>query len=420
MTTSPLLGNAALMRRAMAGEDLMPLAQTLLARAQANEHDAHALMDLATLLQFRDERRLALQLQTLALRQQRHYTLPARQPPANFRLLALMAPGDLMTNTPLDCLLEHAGADVTLEMIYLEQGEEFDARKGSLPAHDAIIIALGAAQPHVRLLDHLDVALQNWPHPVLNRPRQTSETARDIASQKLAGIPGLHIPPTLRIPRQPLYALAHGEDRIDTLLAGCDFPLIIRPLDAHGGQSLEKMETPADLIAYLARHPDSHFFLSPFIDYCDTDGIYRKYRIALIDGVPHAVHLAISAHWKIHYLNAGMDESAAKRAEEARFMAQFDTGFAHRHAAALHALHQRMALDYLVIDCACMPDTAPGSNPSCATTLLIFEVDTGAVVHDFDPPALYPYKSAAMQRIFHSFRALLEDRCRRSGDHISR
>jgi hypothetical protein len=78
-------------------------------------------------------------------------------------------------------------------------------------------------------------------------------------------------------------------------------------------------------------------------------------------------------------------------------MAGFDRDFALRHAEALAAIHATFGLDYLGIDCA---ETADGR-------LLIFEVDPAMVVHDMDPIDRYPYKPAAMRRIFAAFRALL-------------
>ena len=76
--------------------------------------------------------------------------------------------------------------------------------------------------------------------------------------------------------------------------------------------------------------------------------------------------MAISSNWMVHYLNAGMTESAEKRAEEAQAMATFDAGFARRHAAAFEALHERLGFDYYSIDCA---ETRDGR-------LLVFEADT--------------------------------------------
>jgi glutathione synthase/RimK-type ligase-like ATP-grasp enzyme len=171
----------------------------------------------------------------------------------------------------------------------------------------------------------------------------------------------------------------------------------VRPIDSHAGHDLLKVEDAGALAAYLARQPAPAFYLAPFVDYSGLDGQFRKYRIVLIDGVPYLCHLAISSHWMVHYLNAGMDESADKRAEEARAMLAFDEGFAVRHAAALADIDHRIGLPYLGIDCA---ETKDGK-------LLIFEVDNAMVVHAMDDPARYPYKQPAMARVFAAFAAML-------------
>jgi hypothetical protein len=141
-------------------------------------------------------------------------------------------------------------------------------------------------------------------------------------------------------------------------------------------------------------------FVTPFVDYRGADGLFRKYRIALIDGAPFLCHMAVSAHWMVHYLNAGMTESAAKRDEEAQAMLSFDAGFARRHAAAFAAFVERIGLDYVALDCA---ETADGR-------LLLFEADVAAIVHAMDPPELFPYKPAQMRRVLAAFRDLLAAR----------
>ena len=128
-----------------------------------------------------------------------------------------------------------------------------------------------------------------------------------------------------------------------------------------------------------------------------ADGLYRKARIALIDGRPYICHLAISDCWIVHYQSAGMAESASKRKEEACFMQNFDTDFALRHQNALLAIAERLALDYVVIDCAETPDGH----------LLIFEIDNAGWVHATDSIERFPYKQAHMKKLFAAFRAML-------------
>ena len=234
--------------------------------------------------------------------------------------------------------------------------------------------------------------------PVFNRPERILMTARDAACKLIQDVPGIHMPSTHTVSRAELQWLVAGHCALADMLLHGDFPLIIRPLDSHAGHGLEKVESAPDLAAYLAGATANEFFISPFVDYKSPDGLYRKYRVVLVDGVPFPAHMGVSAHWMIHYLNAGMSESAEKRAEEEQFMRGFDTGFAQLHGASLKALSDHFGLEYLVIDCA---ETSDGK-------LLVFEVDPGAVVHSMDPPELFPYKAAHMQKVFKAFRAMLQ------------
>jgi hypothetical protein len=120
----------------------------------------------------------------------------------------------------------------------------------------------------------------------------------------------------------------------------------------------------------------------------------------MIDGRPFPVHMAVADQWKVWYLNAEMALSAPRRAEEAKWMQFFDESFARRHARAFSDMARRVGLEYFLIDCA---ETRDGK-------LLIFEADHCAIVHDMDPVSVYPYKPAAMRRLFDAFGAMLK-RC---------
>lgn len=127
------------------------------------------------------------------------------------------------------------------------------------------------------------------------------------------GVPGLQIPATWPVDRATLGAIAGGTHPISDAFPGCRLPVILRPLDSHGGHGLARIDSLAEIDAYLATEADTHFYLSNFIDYSGPDGLFRKLRVALIDGRPFACHMGVSSHWMIHYVNAGMYEDAAKR-----------------------------------------------------------------------------------------------------------
>lgn len=371
----PQIGSAALMRRAMGGLSLAPLATALANRLQSHPDDVHALLDYAIILQLNGAPEIAMLLQERALQRQTMYSRPG----GARRLLVIKGPGELMWNTPVELLLEQS--DLSIDFLYLTDQHEWPA---TLPEHDVLLVAMAESQRNRPLLLRLARMLENWPRPVINPPQRIAALTRDGASALLQDIPGLRMPSSNRVARP--------------VLLHCDFfPLIARPLDSHAGRDLVLLQHVAQTEAYLAATPHDEFYVSPFVDYRSTDGLYRKYRVVMIMGRAYLGHLAISSDWMVHYLNAGMADSADKRAEEAACMLDFEETFAVRHAVALLQLYQRLGLQYLQIDCAEMPDGQ----------LLIFEVGTAMAVHAMDDAGLYPYKQPAMQRIFRAFGKML-------------
>jgi glutathione synthase/RimK-type ligase-like ATP-grasp enzyme len=399
----PLIGLAALMRMAYSGIDLAPLGAQLIARAERNPNDANALMDLSTVLQLRGNRETALGVQAQALEIQQLYRPPTAgsqaHDQARLRLLAIMGPGDLMSNSPLEFLLE--GADVALDLLYVTPGKSLPQ---SLPDHDVLFVAIAQSDKNLPLLMEIASSIKSWPRPVLNIPDRIALLSRDGACALLKSLPEVVMPVTARISRQVLEQIGHAALSITAILEDGDFPVIVRPVDSHAGQGLDKIEHPAAIADFLKKSPNSEFYVSRFVDYRSQDGQFRKYRIVLVDGRPFVCHMAISDHWMIHYLNAGMADSTEKRGEEARFMADFDSDFARRHEQAFRAINERAGLDYLGIDCG---ETADGK-------LLIFEIDSCMIVHAIDPVDVFPYKQPQMQKVFSAFREMLFNVMQRS------
>jgi hypothetical protein len=388
------IGLARLSKMAFDGVDLAPLWDELSARALAAPPDPAALMDLSTIAQLKGRRDDRLALQAHALTLQRVYRQPAAA--AGIRVLAFMAPGDFLANTPIEFMLQ--GTNVTLDMLYVVPGWPLPPA----PDHDVALVAATELKENGPVLDQIAALVPAWPRPVLNAPERIVRLTRDGAWALLRSVPGLAVPMNARIDRARLGAIGSGEMAVaDVLDSG--FPIIARPVDSHAGHGLAKLGDAGDVPAYLADQPAAEFFIAPFVDYRGADELYRKYRVALIAGRPYACHMAISSHWMIHYLNAGMLESAEKRAEEAQFMAAFDADFAVRHRAALAAIAERIGLDYVTLDVGEAPDGR----------LLLFEAGNGMIVHAMDPPDLFAYKQPQMRKVFGAFEAMLRSASRR-------
>lgn len=379
----PLFGLAAIARRALAPEGVAGLAADFFARLNRDPDDAAAWLDLSILFQLNGDfaRRQAFLAE--ALRRARHFTHLGGEK-AKIRLLALMTAGDFMANAPLEFLVE--SGEIALDALYLPPGEPLPER---LPDHDVLIVAIAESDQHRPLLENLSARAGHWTQPLINAPERVAAISRDGFAALMRGAPGICAPTTRRVSREKLLSGPFEAA-----------PFIIRPIGSHGGQDLARVETAAELSDVLEQNDAEAFFVAPFVDYRGADGFYRKMRLALIDGQPFAVHLAISPRWMIHYLSAEMAENEAFRAEEQAFFENFERDFLGRHGAALAEIHRRCGLDYMQIDCA---ETADGQ-------LLVFEAGTAMIVHALDPAELYPYKPAQMDKIFAAFAKMVSAR----------
>ncbi|MBN9509990.1 MAG: hypothetical protein J0I21_12875 [Alphaproteobacteria bacterium] len=376
-----LFGTAALAHRAYAGAGLAELLGAIRRPTPTEDAAAALALDAATAhrLNFRAEAADALQEQALASCPLYRIADTGRSA-RPLRVLALMAPGDLMANTPLDFIT--AELEVRLDVLFVRPGRPLPA---SLPDHDVAFFAAGDADPG--LLVRLAALHAAWPRPALNDPACVPRLSREALAEALRHRPELLCPPIRRAAR----------DEAAALPAGWAFPVLVRPVGSHAGHDLTKADDAAALTAALARIDADEVFLSQFIDYRGRGGLFRKYRVAFIAGAPFLCHMAVSEHWMVHYLNAGMAESRAKREAEAAAMATFDADFARRHADAFAVLAEWARLDYFQIDCAEAPDGR----------LLLFEADVAGIVHTMDPPDLFPYKPPQMRRVIAAFGAML-------------
>lgn len=385
---------AGFIRAVFEGADGVALVQAQLNRLHADVTDASAYMSLGTLYQLIGRKEEALACQDAALLHSRLFREPPTSgAPAGLTLLVFVARGDLMTNTPIELLLD--GRPVQIVRLYVDPDMPLP---DAAPEHDVAMVAISEADETRPLLEKLKGLV--WPRPVINPAEAILDLSRDRLWRKLMDVRGLVLPPTVRATRQTVTAVASGAAALGDVLPGGLFPLVARPVGSHAGKALGRIDDALALETYLAKTGGDSFYLSRFIDYAGADGLFRKYRVALFDGEPHLAHMAIGDHWMVHYLNAGMAESAVKREEEARAMAGFSEGFAARHALALAEISRRLGLDYYALDCAETPDGR----------LLVFEADVGMIVHDLDPPQTYPYKRPHMATVFAAFEKMLRSK----------
>jgi hypothetical protein len=391
------IGVARLTRMAVTGNDLRPLWQSLIAKVLHGTAEAGEGLDLSLIAQLLGDKQSGLAIQDEILASHQLFRSPCSAQKPRLRVLALAAATDMGSNTPIEFLLEQSG--IELMTLYVTARGELPAL---LPDHDVAIVIASDSEECREALRKIELMAPGWPRPLLNPPRLVGNLDRDKLHRLLDGIEGLEIPATTGVTRQKLSELLWSAVTLGDIAVDLAFPVIVRPRGSHAGAGLARIDDHAALARYLAKRDEPEFFISRFVDYSGDDGLFRKCRIVVVDGRPYACHMAVADRWDIWYLNAGMSASASKRLEEETFMRTFDIGFARRHRTALAGLAKRIGLDYFTVDCA---ETRSGS-------LLIFEADNTAIVHDMDSPEVFPYKPPQMRKVFDAFAAMLDGRAR--------
>lgn len=322
-------------------------------------------------------------------------TRPAAGTPRR-RVLALAVPGDFQANLPLGPLLD---AETELHTLWLRDpaailADPLGATAGHVPPSDCVFVAIAEDDRHAATLAAADALVQALGRPAINRGSAIAALSRAGAAALLADLPGAVVPlPRPATPAElgcPAWRAARG-------LA---LPLIVRPARSHAGLGLERVDDAAGLDRLLARSDAALFQAAPFHDYRSPDGLYRKYRVIFVDGRPMPYHLAVHDHWAVWYYNAAMERHAGRRAEEAAFLADLAGRLPAAALAALRAMPARVGLDYFGLDCAVLPDGR----------LLVFEVETGMLVHADDPGPMFDYKRPFVSNISRAVSSMIDRR----------
>ncbi len=327
--------------------------------------------------------RSALEISPITSRPAEH---PAR------RVLALAVPGDFQANLPLAMLLTEASTHLYTYWLHDVEAAIADPARlaRTLPDDiDCVFVAIAEDARHIRALTAAAALADALALPVINVPARIAAASRDHVARMLQSVPDTIVP------TQTLCA------RAEVLAAPVGYPLIIRPRHSHAGAALTRIADVAELFAYLQANPEeSSFYLAPFIDYRNEDGRWRKYRVIFVDGHPWPFHMAVHDDWAVWYYNAGMDRDPTKQAEEARFLHNIEDVFPPAAMQALHTIAERIGLDYCGLDCGLLDDG----------TVVVFELETGMIVHDRNEDSVYEYKIAPARRILRAAEAMIDRR----------
>ncbi|MHC3995536.1 ATP-grasp domain-containing protein [Thiomicrolovo sp. ZZH C-3] len=253
---------------------------------------------------------------------------------------------------------------------------------------DVIVNSLCDPDTNAVALHQLEKALERLAIPVINPPDLTFQTTREQTYARLHGTRGLIVPKTVRLAPRKLA-------EIPGLIAehGLEYPYIFRSAGEHGGGGMVLVESEKQLpelerFAFDGRD----FYAIAFRDFRDEDGLYRKYRLVVIDGRVYPRHLIVSKSWNIHSETREemMNDSAARQQEEIAFLAAPPAQL----EATCRRIHEKLPLDFFGIDC----------HLDAEGNMFIFELNTCMRIVGGNP---IPYQEAALDAIKTAFNALI-------------
>ncbi len=256
---------------------------------------------------------------------------------------------------------------------------EYDEQPESpqLPAYDIVFNAMGEPDMTSQYADLVEGFMQHCQRPIMNPPHAVARTARDHVEQLFGDIPGLLIPPVWRV---------HQHAALPDDLT---WPLLVRPMGSHGGEGLFRLDNLEQQPDLHAAFPGQDLYLTAWFDYRSADGWYRKYRFVFINGEPFPYHLAISAHWMVHYATADMLVDW-KLAEEQRFLADPAVALGADVMRVVRSIGQRIGLDFAGADLGIMPDGQ----------VLLFEANATMLVHAELKESRLTFKNPYVEAIY--------------------
>ena len=298
-------------------------------------------------------------------------------------LLVSTKPGNIPTRLILDDRIFETAA------IY---AEFYDAAE-PLPPHAVVFNSIGDADLCERGLQRAQALVSRTHAPILNAPERVLLTGRAENARRLGQLPHVVAPLIRRLTRRA--PAAGGE---------LQYPLLLRAPGFHTGQHFVRVEAQDELEGALDGLPGEEILAIEYLNARGTDGLARKYRVAMIDGALYPLHLAISSDWKVHYFTANMAQEQRLRDEEAKFLADMRRILGPKAMSALERIAATLGLDYAGIDFALRDDGA----------LLLFECNANMAIVPPNADPKWDYRRAAISRVVEAAKQMIVTRANSS------
>ncbi|MEM6971213.1 MAG: hypothetical protein AAF577_00290 [Pseudomonadota bacterium] len=184
--------------------------------------------------------------------------------------------------------------------------------------------------------------------PVLNPPELVARTSRLEMGELLGGISGVRLPHTIMGKKGDTPLKAHA----NSIALEIGLPVIIRSVADHRGINMKLCKTIDETEAAIAKLPGDFYYAIEYLETRVSTSLWRKFRVAFIDGKPFGRRLTFGRDWMVHgrHWRAIAKDSPKLMQEEARFLADTSGFLGEPAMRALYEIRDRIKLDFFGID----------------------------------------------------------------------
>lgn len=201
---------------------------------------------------------------------------------------------------------------------------------------------------HGKALGQAAQFMQQMRTPCLNHPAAVARNSRDATARVLADIPGLTVPPTVKVHvglRAELWKAIEE--------AGLAYPVLVRLAGSQGATGTVRLDSPGD---WEALNPlpwgGRDIYLTQFVDYADDDGRFRNVRLAVVGREVLPCFRVEAGNWLLRPEDVPDAVSGREKPWMNRFAADVLPGLQDR----LMEVAARLKLDCFAVDASLRPD----------------------------------------------------------------
>lgn len=266
-------------------------------------------------------------------------------------------------------------------------GGEQQSLKLSLPKQVVLFNSISDPLICSFALETLEQVIMQTGLPVINDPKNIKKTEREKLSKSIEH-------PKIKFPMTAGLRPYSKDELIDRIEMEFDYPVLVRRAFGEGSKALIRLDRANEhsKLDRFAFDGMEYYYVMEFIDYKDDEGLYRKYRVNVIDGEVIPVHLWLSTGWQIH-TKAHIDSDLRNRSdqEEKKYFRK------NPHKEIFVELSKELGLDFFGVDYALLDDQ-----------IIIFELNAMTMIGKQEK--LKEFEKKQVKKVHNKMRELINSR----------